>query len=65
MFDIKSVEAEAKRELAEEQAKAAKSALKKKLAAISAARAVVANLEREYEVLLREVASDVAESAGE
>ena len=57
MFDIKKIEAEAREELAEEQGKAAKASLKAKLKAISQARAVVANLEREYEVLLREVGS--------
>lgn len=61
MFDIKTIEAEARKEVAEEQGKAAKAQIKAKLQAISKARAIVANLEREYEVLLREVASDVSE----
>ena len=65
MFDINEIERQAKAEVAEEQGKAAKVAIKKKLAAISAARAVVANLEREYEVLLREVAADVSGTGAE
>lgn len=56
MFDIKKVQAEAEAEIAKEQGEDAKKAIKAKLRSISAARAVVANLEREYEVLLREVA---------
>jgi hypothetical protein len=61
MFDIKQIEADAKKEVAEEEGKAAKAAIKSKLQQISKARAVVANLEREYEVLLREVGSNLAE----
>lgn len=59
MFDISAVEAEAKKEIAEESAKAAKAKIKGKLHQIAAARSVVSNLEREYEVLLREVGADV------
>lgn len=59
MFDIKTVEAEAKKEIAEEQGKRAKEKIKGHLAKICAARAVIANLEREYEVLLAEVGADV------
>jgi hypothetical protein len=55
MFDVKSVEAEAKKELAEEQSKAAKSKIKTKLAQIASAEAVVANLKREYSALLLEI----------
>lgn len=57
MFDIKKIQADAEKEIAEELATSAKKAIKDKLRSISAARAVVANLEREYEVLLREVAA--------
>jgi hypothetical protein len=62
LFDIKAAEEQARKEVAEEQAKAAVAKLKAKLKAISAARAVVANLEREYEVLLREAGSDLQEA---
>ena len=55
MFDVKAVREEAEREIAAEAAEKAKFAIKAKLKAIGAARAVVANLEREYEVLLREI----------
>mgnify|MGYP001457266039 CR=1 FL=1 len=58
MFDIKAVEAEARKEIAEAQAAAAKSRIKDHLAKIAAAKKVVANLEREYEVLLAEVGAD-------
>lgn len=59
MFDIKEVEKQAKAELAEEQGKAAKAKIKEKLSQINKARAVVSNLEHEYEVLLREIGSDI------
>lgn len=59
MFDIKKVEEEARKEIAEEQAKAAKGKIKDKLAQISKARAVVQQLEREYEVMIQEVGADV------
>jgi len=58
MFDIKSVEADAKKELAEEQGKVAKGKIKDHLKKLSNARLVVANLEREYEVLLQEIGSE-------
>ncbi len=58
MFDIKSVEKEAKLEIAKEQAEKAKGSIKAKLKQIACARAVVANLEREYDVLIAEVAAD-------
>lgn len=59
MFDIKSVEEEARKELAEEQGKAAKAKIKDKLSQIAKARAITVNLEHEYEVLLREIGSEV------
>lgn len=55
MFDIKKAEAEAREEVAKEAQEAAKAQIKAKLKSIEQARRVVANLEREYEVLLREV----------
>lgn len=61
IIDITAIEAEARAELAVEQGKAAKAKLKSKLQQIAASRAVTANLEREYGVLLRTVASDGAE----
>lgn len=57
MFDIKKAEEEARKEVAEEQASAAKSKIKAKLKAIADAKKIVANLEHEYEVLLRELGS--------
>lgn len=58
VIDVTGVEAEAKAELQEEAAKAAKGRLKDHLRKLSQARAVVANLEREYEVLLKTIALD-------
>jgi len=55
MFDIKQVEEEARKELAEEKSVAAKSKIKAHLAKIAAAKKVVANLEEEYQVLLRDI----------
>lgn len=47
MFDIKGVAAEARKEIAEEKAKKAKSALVNKLRQLDAAEGVVANIKRE------------------
>lgn len=58
MFDVKAVQAEAEKELAKEQSEAAKGKIKTKLKQIASSRAVTANLEREYEVLLAEIGSD-------
>ena len=58
MFDIKAVEAEAQKEVAEEAGKAAKGKIKESLKKIAAARAVVANLEREHEVILRTIGAE-------
>lgn len=60
MFDIKAVEAEARIEIQEERAKAAKGKIKESLRRIAQAKAVVANLEREHDVLLSEIGSDAA-----
>lgn len=57
-FDVKSAQAEAERELAKEQAEAAKSKIKGKLKQIAAAKAVVSNLEREYAALLLEIGTE-------
>lgn len=57
-IDIKAVEAEALKEVQEDAAKAAKGKIKESLRKISAARAVVANLEREHEVILKTIGSE-------
>lgn len=57
VFDIKAVEADALKEIAEEKAKAAKAKIKGKLAEIARAKRIVANLEEEYAVLLRDIGS--------
>lgn len=56
MFDIKAVEAEAKKEINEAKATEAKKKIKTKLKQIEDARAIVRNLEEEYQVLLRDIA---------
>lgn len=58
LFDIKAAETAAQAELQAEAVKKATGAIKAKLQAISAAEAVVANLRREYEVLLKAIASE-------
>ncbi len=55
MFDIKAVEAEAQKELAEEKAKAAKGKIKASLQKIESARAILRNAEDEHAVLLRDI----------
>lgn len=55
LFDIKSVEAEAKAELAKETGEKAKAKIKAKLKQIADARKIVANLEGEYAVLLADI----------
>lgn len=55
MFDVKKAQDEAKEELAKERTDAAKKKIKSKLKDIESARAVVRNLEREYEVLLEDI----------
>ena len=56
MFDIKKVKEEAAKEIADEQGKKAKDALKTKLRALEAARSVVRNIEREIEDLEASIA---------
>jgi hypothetical protein len=55
MFDIKKVEAEALKEIAEEKAKGAKTKIKASIAKIDAARTILRNLEEEHQVLLRDI----------
>lgn len=55
MFDIKSVEAEARAELNKEKGEKAKGQIKAKLKQIEAAEAIVRNLREEYQVLLRDI----------
>jgi len=57
MFDIKTIEQEAKNELNAEVAKAAKGKIKSSLLAISRAQAVLDNLRAEHAVILRDVGS--------
>lgn len=60
-FSVADAEREARAELRAEAQRKAKDAFKGKLKALAAARAVVANLERELEALKLEVASDVSD----
>jgi hypothetical protein len=55
MFDVKKVVEDAKKEVAEEAAKVAKSRVKDKLLLLEKAKKVVANLERELEDLYAEL----------
>jgi hypothetical protein len=55
MFDVKKVEADAAKELAEEKATAAKSKIKDSLKKIAAAEKVLQNLRDEHAVLLRDI----------
>lgn len=57
MFDIKAIEADALKEIAEEQAKLAKGKIKAKLAEIARAERIVGNLREEYKVLLADIGS--------
>ena len=60
MFDIKKLEAEVDKEVADELIDAAKSKLKAKRRDIQRAKAVLRNLENEYQALLLEVSEDAA-----
>jgi DNA anti-recombination protein RmuC len=51
MFDIKKVQDEAAKEVAEERAKKAKESVKEKLRQIDKAKQIVSNLERELDDL--------------
>lgn len=57
MFDIKALEAEARKEVDDELATAAKGKIKASLRAIAQARKVLANLESEHQALMRDVGS--------
>lgn len=59
MFDAKKAEADARKELATEQAELAKTKIKAHLKKIAAAQQVLVNLDREYEAMLREIGADV------
>ncbi len=60
MFDIKSVENEARDELNKELAGAAKTKIKASLRNIAMAEKALMNLRAEHEALLRDIGSDVA-----
>jgi hypothetical protein len=60
MFDIKALETEVDKEVAEEVFKEAKTKLKAKRRDIGRAKAVLRNLETEYAALLLEVSEDAA-----
>jgi hypothetical protein len=55
MFDVKAVEAEAAKEIATEQATAAKTKIKASLKNIANAERVLQNLRDEHAVLLRDI----------
>jgi hypothetical protein len=55
MFDIKKVEEEARKEVMEEQSKAAKDKIKASLKNIENAKKVLANAQMAHEVLLRDI----------
>lgn len=56
LFDIKSVQSEAEKELREERTKKAKEKIKAKLKQIQDAEVIVANLKREYDDLIAAIA---------
>jgi hypothetical protein len=60
MFDIKQVQADAEKEIADERSKRAKDKIKDKLREIDKAKKIVANLQNEYEILLKDIGADVA-----
>lgn len=57
LVDVKSMRAEAEKELAEERAKEGKALLKEKLKARDRAQEVVNNLNREIELLEQQIAA--------
>jgi len=61
LFDVKAAEAEAQKEIADEAVEAAKTKIKGKLQEITKAELVVANLRREYEILLKTIGADAGE----
>ena len=58
MFDIKSIETEARNELNEELGKSAKSKIKAKLREINNAERILSNLRLEYAALLKDIGSE-------
>jgi hypothetical protein len=58
LFDIKTVETEARQELAKERGEKAKGRIKAKLTQIAAAEAILKNLRDEYAVLLADIGSE-------
>lgn len=58
LLDIISVQEEAEKEIREEATKVAKSKIKDSLRNIAKAKSIVANLEREHEVLLRTIGEE-------
>jgi hypothetical protein len=56
--DIKAVQAEAEKEIRDEAIKAAKGKIKESLSKIAKAKSVVAQLERDHEVLLQTIAAE-------
>lgn len=64
MIDIKRIEEEARAELAEELGKTAKSKLKAKMRDITMAERVLLGLREEYQVLLRDIGSEVENLKG-
>ncbi len=55
MFDVKAVEAEARKEVAAERGEAAKAKIKSALKEIEAAEKVLANAKLRYELVLRDI----------
>jgi hypothetical protein len=55
MFDIKAVEAEALKEMADEKAKNAKAKIKVALKRISDAETILRNAKEDYAVILRDI----------
>lgn len=58
MFDVSAAQKQAQEELAKEASDKAKGKIKEHLKKIASAKAIVANLEREYEVILKEIGSE-------
>jgi len=59
MIDLKKIEADARKEVAEDMAKQAKDKVKGKLREISAAEKVVRNLRNELQMILEDVGEDI------
>jgi hypothetical protein len=59
MTNVSEILSEAKQEIIEQKAKEAKTKIKSKLTQIDAAKGIVANLERELEVLVEQVNAEI------